>query len=174
MKRRAMIFGRFQPLHLGHIELFKWTLARGFDEIAVLVGMASENYTPQNPFTAGERIEMIRIAAETTGIGLDKIITSAIPTLETNIGCTYYVLSYVPKIEAIVTRNPTIARIFKDAGYKVLTPPLFDREKYRATHIRRLIAQNNPEWRRLVPPGVAEYIEEIGGVDRIRDIMSSD
>jgi len=174
VKRRAMIFGRFQPLHMGHIELFRWTLGQGFDEIAVLVGMASENYTPRNPFTAGERIEMIRIAAETTRIGLDKIVTSAIPTLETNIGCTYYVLSYVPKIHAIVTRNPVISRIFRDAGYQVMTPPLFNREKYRATYIRGLIANDDPEWRTLVPPGVAEYIEEIGGVQRIKDIMSSD
>ncbi len=169
-----MIFGRFQPLHKGHLELIKWALKLGYDEVVLLIGMASENYTPRNPFTAGERLEMIRIAAETSNIGLERIVTSAVPTLETNIGCTYYVLSYVPKIESIITRNPIIARIFKDAGYKVEHPPLFNREIYRGTLIRELIAKNDPRWKELVPPGIPEYIEEIGGVKRIQEIFMED
>lgn len=174
LKRRAMIFGRFQPLHNGHLELIKWALKLGYDEVVLLIGMASENYTPRNPFTAGERLEMIRIAAETTEIGLEKIVTSAVPTLETNIGCTYYVLSYVPKIEAIITRNPIITRIFKDAGYRVEHPPLFNRHEYRGTYIRELIAKGNLLWKKLVPPRIPEYIEEIGGVQRIREITMED
>ncbi len=174
LKRRAMIFGRFQPLHKGHLELIKWTLSLGYDEVVLLIGMASENYTPRNPFTAGERLEMIRIAAETTGIGLEQIVTSAVPTLETNIGCTYYVLSFVPKIEALVSRNPIISRIFKDAGYRIEKPPLFNRDIYRGTYIRELIARGDDRWKKLVPPGIPEYIEEIGGVQRIREIIQED
>ncbi|MEM4620366.1 MAG: adenylyltransferase/cytidyltransferase family protein, partial [Desulfurococcaceae archaeon] len=86
MVRRALLFGRFQPFHKGHVSIVKWALYEvGFDEIVFLIGMASENYTPRNPFTAGERIEMIRLSLKDSGMPLDKAITATIMTLETSI-----------------------------------------------------------------------------------------
>ncbi|MEB3816415.1 MAG: adenylyltransferase/cytidyltransferase family protein, partial [Desulfurococcales archaeon] len=39
---RALVFGRFQPFHKGHLSLIKWAFDNlGIDEIVVLVGMAS-------------------------------------------------------------------------------------------------------------------------------------
>jgi cytidyltransferase-like protein len=104
--RRALIFGRFQPFHKGHLSIVRWALEeRGFEEVVLLVGMASENYTPRNPFTAGERIEMIRLSMMDAGIPLERIITATIRTLETSIGSVHYVLSYVPKVYIILTRT---------------------------------------------------------------------
>ncbi|MCQ4350098.1 MAG: adenylyltransferase/cytidyltransferase family protein, partial [Sulfolobales archaeon] len=59
--RRALFPGRFQPIHLGHIEVIKWTLEK-FDEIIIVIGSSQESHTIMNPFSAGERIEMIRKA----------------------------------------------------------------------------------------------------------------
>jgi len=47
---RALIFGRFQPFHLGHLMVIKWALEK-FDELVLLVGMANESHTLLNPFT---------------------------------------------------------------------------------------------------------------------------
>lgn len=167
--KRALIFGRFQPFHMGHISIAEWAIhERGFDELVFLVGMASENYTPRNPFTAGERIEMIRLSMRDRGIPLEKIITATIMTLETSIGNVHYVLSYVPKVSTIITRNPVISKIFMDAGVSVLEPPLFNRDEWRGEVIRRKIAKGDPSWRNAVTPSVAEFIERIGGIERIR------
>jgi len=172
--RRALFFGRFQPFHLGHLNVVRWVLEeRGYDEIVILVGMASESHTPRNPFTAGERILMIREALREAGIGLDRLITATLPTMETHVGCAHYVLTHVPPVEAIVTRNPVIARIFREAGIRVEKPPAFNRDEYRGEHIRALIARG-ARWEHLVPPAVARIIREIGGEERIREIMSSD
>jgi|BEDMetMinimDraft_2_1075160.scaffolds.fasta_scaffold03193_3 cytidyltransferase-related domain len=171
---RALIYGRFQPFHLGHLSLVKWSFEQGFDEVAILVGMASENYTPRNPFTAGERIEMARLSAKDSGIPLDKIITATIPTLEISIGCAYYVLSYIPKVKAILTRNPVISKAFADAGIEVLTPPLFNRNEWRGEVIRELMAKNDKKWKNYVTPSVVNYIEDINGIDRVRKINSED
>ena len=172
--RRAMIFGRFQPFHYGHISIVRWALSRGYEEIVFLIGMASENYTPRNPFTAGERIEMIRLSFRDEGLELDRAVTATIRTLETSIGSVYYVLSYVPRVETILTRNPVISKIFIDAGIKVETPPLFKRDLYRGEVIRSLMARNDPLWKKLVTPSTAEYIESIGGVERIQWALSRD
>lgn len=53
---RGIYPGRFQPFHLGHLEVLKWGLNK-VDELIVLVGSAQESHTLTNPFTAGERIE---------------------------------------------------------------------------------------------------------------------
>ena len=174
MVERALIYGRFQPFHRGHISLVKWALDQGFDEVVLLVGMASENYTVRNPFTAGERIEMARLSAKDEGVELDRVITATIETLEVSIGCAYYVLSYVPKVKAILTRNPVIGKAFNDAGVQVIVPPSFNRDEWRGERIRALIARGDPRWKEAVTPSVARFIEEIGGVERIRRISSED
>ena len=152
----------------------EWGLGRGYDEVVFLVGMASENYTPRNPFTAGERIEMIRLSLRDWGIPLEKTITATIRTLETSIGSVYYVLSYVPRVEAIMTRNPVISKIFLDTGVKVLKPPVYNRDEWRGERIRRLIAEGDERWKDAVTPSTAEYIESIGGVERIRYSLARD
>lgn len=171
---RALIFGRFQPFHKGHLSIVRWALDMGFSEIVFLVGMASENYTPRNPFTAGERIEMIRLSFVDAGIPLEKAITATIRTLETSIGSVYYVLSYVPRVDTILTRNPVIAKIFMDAGISVEKPPLFNRDEWRGERIRSLIARGDDRWKETVTPSTARFIEDVGGVERIRWTMASD
>ena len=171
---RALIFGRFQPFHKGHLAIVEWAMDRGFDEIVFLVGMASENYTPRNPFTAGERIEMIRLSLRDRGIPLEKAITATIRTLETSIGSVYYVLSYVPRVDAILTRNPVISKIFLDAGINVVEPPVFNRDEWRGERIRELIAKGDPAWKDAVTPSTARFREEIGGVERIRWSLARD
>ena len=173
-KRRALIFGRFQPFHKGHLAITKWALEQGFEEVVFLVGMASENYTPRNPFTAGERIEMIRLSLEDEKLGLDRFITATIRTLETSIGSVYYVLSYVPKVDAILTRNPVIGKIFEDAGVGVVRPPVFNRSEWRGERIRGLMAVGDPRWMDSVTPSTAEFILSIGGIERLRHSLSKD
>ncbi len=172
--RRALIFGRFQPFHKGHLAITKWALDQGFEEIVFLVGMASENYTPRNPFTAGERIEMIRLSLRDEGLPLENFITATIRTLETSIGSVYYVLSYVPRVDAILTRNPVIGKIFVDAGVEVVRPPVFNREVWRGERIRKLMASGDPSWVESVTPSTAEYIYAIGGVERLRWALRGD
>jgi len=173
--KRALLYGRFQPLHRGHVEIAKWAYRElGVDEMVFLIGMASESYTPRNPFTAGERIEMIRLAYRDEGLPLDTLITSTVHTLERNIGSTVYVLSYVPRIDYILTRNPIIAKIFKDFGLNVVKPPEFNRSLWRGEVIRELMIRGDPRWREALTPSVAMFIESIGGVERIRLLYSKD
>lgn len=172
--RRALIFGRFQPFHKGHLAITKWALDKGFEEIVYLVGMASENYTPRNPFTAGERIEMIRLSLRDEGLGLENFVTATIRTLETSIGSVYYVLSYVPRVDAILTRNPVIGKIFEDAGVAVVKPPVFNRDEWRGERIRELMAAGDPSWIKTVTPSTAKYILSIRGIERLRHSLARD
>ena len=63
MAKRALFIGRFQPFHKGHLEAVKMILKEN-DEIIIAVGSAQYSHKLENPFTAGERITMIRKALE--------------------------------------------------------------------------------------------------------------
>ena len=55
---RALFVGRFQPFHYGHLHAVESILKEN-DELLLVVGSAQMSHEPDNPFTAGERIEMI-------------------------------------------------------------------------------------------------------------------
>ncbi|AAB89761.1 nicotinamide-nucleotide adenylyltransferase [Archaeoglobus fulgidus] len=169
---RALIFGRFQPFHLGHLKVTKWALEK-FDELVLLVGMANESHTVLNPFTAGERIWMMREALKDEGVDLSRIITATVPTMSVYVGHAFYIINLVPKVDSIITRNPVIAQVFHDAGLEVIAPPEFDRNLYRGSYIRKLMLEDG-NWRELVPKKVAAIIDEIGGVERLKKAASRD
>ena len=171
--RRALIFGRFQPFHYGHLMVINWALQL-FDELVILIGMADVSHTSDNPFTAGERIWMIREALKEEGIPLDRIITATIPTMNVYVGNALYVIKLVPPVEYIITRNPIIARVFQDAGLKVLVPPPFNRDVYRGSKVRELMLKGDERWRSLVPKAVARIIDRINGVDRLKAVTLRD
>ena len=70
--RRAVLPGRFQPVHKGHIEVIKWALER-VDELIIVIGSAQESHTFENPFTAGERMLMIREALREINVDFSRI-----------------------------------------------------------------------------------------------------
>jgi len=136
--RRAFFIGRFQPFHLGHMEVLRKIL-KEVEELIVGVGSAQESHTIENPFTAGERILMVSRA-------LDELIEEML-------------------------KNGEI--LFKEAGIEVRSTKLYRRFEYQGTEIRRRM-MNGENWKDFVPECVAEVIEEVGGVERIREIASKD
>ncbi|MEY4764153.1 MAG: hypothetical protein RI907_826 [Pseudomonadota bacterium] len=57
----AVLIGRFQPFHLGHLALLRQALAQA-PQVAVVMGSAFQARTPKNPFTWRERAETIRLS----------------------------------------------------------------------------------------------------------------
>ena len=53
----AVLIGRFQPPHLGHLALLQHALARA-DRVVVILGSALQARSPKNPFTWQERAAM--------------------------------------------------------------------------------------------------------------------
>jgi bifunctional NMN adenylyltransferase/nudix hydrolase len=55
----AVLIGRFEPVHAGHMALVREALARARRAI-VIVGSAFQARTPKNPFTWAERADMLQ------------------------------------------------------------------------------------------------------------------
>ena len=169
---RALFVGRFQPFHMGHLKALQHILKEN-DEVVIIVGSSQISHEKRNPFTTGERIEMIRRALREAGVEPDRYIIIPVPDVEAHSTWVSQVESYTPRFDVVYTNEPLTARLFKEAGYEVRPIPFFDREVYSATEIRRRILAGE-EWSSLVPRSVYEFIKEIGGDERIRDLNKTD
>ena len=172
MAKRALFVGRFQPFHKGHLEAVKMILKEN-DEIIIAVGSAQYSHKLENPFTAGERIVMIRRALENEGIDLKQVWIIPIPDVHVHMMWISEVVGYTPKFDVVYTNEPLTRRLFMEAGFDVRPIPFIKRKIYSATEIRkRMIEDGN--WEELVPKAVAEYIREIDGVQRVKDLAKTD
>ncbi len=170
---RGAYVGRFQPFHNGHLKCIEYILSR-VNELIIILGSAQYSHTLKNPFTAGERIEMIRLALREAGISCEKYIIVPVPdTNGVHAEWVSRVLSYTPKFEVVFSNDPLTRRLFIEAGFEVKGIPYFNRETFSATEVRRrIIAGEN--WEKLVPPSVASYIKSIGGVERLKTLSLKD
>ena len=170
---RALFPGRFQPFHYGHLEVVKWALSN-WDEVVILVGSGAESHTVINPFTAGERIEMIKRSLDWASIDPNRyVIVPLMENLE-SLGWATLVQMTAPRFEVIISGNPLVRKVGEAAGYKVVVPPPFNNDQWNATGIRKLMLEGNEAWEKLVPPPVAEFIKQVKGVERIREVSQSD
>lgn len=170
---RALYIGRFQPFHLGHLHATKWILEQ-VDELIIGVGSSQYSHTLDNPFTAGERITMVFKALDWAGVGREKYIVIPIPDIHTHSLWVGHVVSLTPRFEVVFTNEPLTRRLFMEDGrFKVSSIPFFNRELYSATEIRKRMLKGFG-WEELVPKPVADYLNEINAVERIRMIASTD
>jgi nicotinamide-nucleotide adenylyltransferase len=155
------------------VNVIKWALER-VDELVVVIGTAQESHTVVNPFTAGERLIMVKLALKDEGVDLNRVYIVPVPDILMNCVWVHYLSMYVPKFKYGIARNPLVIRLFKEAGYEVLIPPPYNRGEYSSTKIRKLMLLGDSKWRELVPKSVAEFIDEIKGVERLKQVVGVD
>lgn len=162
---RGFFPGRFQPFHRGHVQFVEQILEEA-SEVVVAVGSAGLSHTEENPFTAGERISMIHRTLE----GVEGT-TFVIPVTNVEPYALWaaHVQTLSPPFDAVYSNNPTVRRVVTETGYEARGVDLIDRDRFSGTEIRRRIVADEP-WRDLVPDAVAGVIDEIDGVERIREI----
>ncbi|HXQ79048.1 MAG: nicotinamide-nucleotide adenylyltransferase [Thermoplasmata archaeon] len=163
---RGLLIGRFQPFHGGHLEVVRKIRAdRPAASLVIGLGSAEESYTWENPFTAGERFEMIDRAlaeAKVTGALIVPIADISRHALWVN-----YLEALLPPFDRVYTNNPLTRLLFERSGYLVESPPLFDRERFEGVRVRELLADGG-EWKKAVPPAVGGYLDEIGAPARLQ------
>lgn len=170
--RRAVFIGRFQPFHIGHLDAVKQILQE-CSELIIAVGSAQYSYTLENPFTAGERIEMIRIGLEAAGLDMRRIMIIPVPDIGEHSIWVARLKSLLPKFDVAYTNNQFVKLLLEDQNIPVKEPKLLNRDELNATNIRALMIRNE-DWKRFLQPEVAKYIEDIRGDERIRRIASSE
>ena len=172
MAMRGLIMGRFQPFHLGHMALVRQAMAE-CDDIIIAVTSTQYNYLEKDPFTAGERIEMIRNALNESGMDPGRYMILGLENQHNVATWPAYIRAALPPFQRIYSGNPYVAMLLHDYGTEVAEPDMVDRERFNASILRRMMADGG-DWRGRVPPAVARFVESVGGEGRVRTILGSD
>jgi nicotinamide-nucleotide adenylyltransferase len=172
MTKRGLFVGRFQPFHKGHLQAVK-DILNEVDELVIVIGSAQYSHRIDNPFTTGERLMMIRKALEEERIDLKRIWIVPVPDVHVHAAWVSVVESYTPHFDIVYSNEPLTRRLFIEAGYEVRPIRFYNREVYSATEIRERMLRGK-DWEELVPKSVANFIKEMGGVERLRDLIKTD
>lgn len=168
----AVIIGRFQPFHLGHLELVKQTSSE-CGELFLLIGSSQENYTIYNPFTTGERIKMIRDSLINAKFDLNKILITHIPDEPNNARWFSNIRSYLPPFDVFYTGNAFMSILLEREEIEIRQPNFRIKDTYNGSKIRKMMVENESRWEQLVPLAVKNLIFEIKGVDRMQKLNNS-
>ncbi len=152
--RTALLVGRFQPFHLGHLYLVKKALSLAG---RLVIGVGSTNIRDDdNPLDWTARRSMLEMVLEKEGLRdrVDRIVPLA----------DYFndqkwldnVLARAGTFDAVIGNNPWTNRILGKAGFKVIEVPFFKRYRYEGREIRKLFRAGKT-WQDRVP----EYLQDL-------------
>lgn len=164
--------GRFQPFHLGHLDLARQIL-KECDEVIILVTSAQFNYLEKDPFTAGERIEMIHNSLNESDLDLNKCIILPLENQFNIATWASYLTSMLPHFDRVYSGNDYVKMLLKDSNIEVIKPVFLDRQNYSGTKIRSMIISGE-DWEKLVPQAVSNFIKKNNGENRLSIINQSD
>ena len=163
ISRLAMI-ARWKPVHLGHQVLLEGLVASAEH---VVIGIGSSNrYDVQNPFTAAETSDMLRLALpDATNYSIIEV-----PDLGHGPRWRAMVAEMLGELDYFVTANAYVRSLLQDV-YTVVHPVSFVAPermvRVDGTMVRDAMATGG-DWQTLVPASTAEYLQTNGLVERFR------
>jgi nicotinamide-nucleotide adenylyltransferase len=135
----ALVIGRFQPLHRGHIHLIKQALALSEH---IVIGIGSANVINEdNPFSVGDRHLLLERAISREGLG--EHITNIVH-LNDYSDDTFWLRETLKKtgeVDAVFGNNEWVNGIFENAGYAAVPIPLLQRGIYEGKKVRAKLRQ---------------------------------
>lgn len=165
---RGLYLGRFQPFHNGHRSVIE-QLYDDVDELIIGIGSAERSHTNDNPFTCGERIEMIHLANPQP----EDTFIIPIPDIASNAKWVAHIQALVPRFSVVYSNNPLVIQLFTEANYTVNQIPPVNRQDYQGTIVRERL-RTDSKWRELVPEAVERFLDEVSASDRLTRIAHDD
>lgn len=162
---RGLVLGRFQPFHKGHLSVIREALT-SCDDLVVVIGSAEESHTTDNPFTGGERYQMI--ISSLSRDELSRVYIVPVRDINRYSAWVNHVESLVPPFDVVYSNSDLTRSLFSQAGYEVRKTKAYNPKEYSGTEIRRRIASGEP-WKSLVPIPVARIVEALDGKKRLID-----
>jgi len=131
-----------------------------------VIGSAEESHTEKNPFTAGERFQMLLSSLSAK----ERSKTLIVPIRDVNRYSVWvnHLESYLPPFDIVFSNSSLTQSLFRDAGYEVRKTKAYNPREFSATEVRKRIVSGG-DWHALVPVQVARILDGIDAEQRLRD-----
>ena len=143
------------------------------DEIIILIGSSQANYTLKNPFTAGERVWMIRDSLIESRIDMSRVFLINAIDDENNSRWFSSIRSVSPPFKVLYTGNNFVRTLLKGETVIIKEPKLLEENLLKGSVIRKLMLEDNAQWQELVSESVINIFKEIDAVERIKKIYQT-
>ncbi len=144
----ALIVGRFQPFHKGHLFLIKKALEKSEK---IIIGIGSANiYDENNPIDFETRKKVIKAVAYKEKIEKRLIKIVPLDDFFNNKKWLKNLEKKVGKFDLALGNNDWTNNILEKAGYKVIKVNYYKRQLYEGWRIRKLIKEGKA-WQDRVP-----------------------
>ncbi|MFW6014349.1 MAG: adenylyltransferase/cytidyltransferase family protein [Candidatus Nanoarchaeia archaeon] len=168
---KAIIIGRFQPLHKGHLDLVKQVREKGY-EVIIGVGNNGDKRTKKCPFLFEEVRKMWLPHLEKLTAKIYCI--PDIPNDEDYAKHVETITGISEKNTVLVSGNEHTIKCFTDynRNYQIIKPYKHIECNFAditGTKIRNLI-RDYKEWEELVPEETSKIIKEINGIEIIKKL----
>ncbi len=167
----SLFIGRFQPFHNGHLQVITDIINSG-EKVIIAVGSAQVSHTPTDPFTAHERLVMIKRTLVDAGISAENYWLMPIQDINQNQIWVKYLQNNLPEFNKIYSGSTLVKQLFRENS-QIQLEELPRHNGLSATKIRNLIANNDPTWEKHTPAAVAKYIKEKQLAQRVSSLMQS-
>lgn len=162
----ALVVGRFQPFHKGHLWVLRHVLAEGFEPL-VVIGSSQAAHTFRDPFTFEERQQMLEAVMVSEGI---QGTVTGLEDLGDPPRWAQMALDRLPDFTVVFSNDELTREAFKAHGIEVRPIPHENRGRFQGTRIREQLAKDDLAWREAVPQVVSQLLDAFGGVQRLNSL----
>jgi len=167
--KTGLFVGRFQPFHLGHLDIVKKILAEN-ERIIIAIGSAEKNYVPENPLTAGERVLIIDETLKAAKINPARYTIIPVRNIDNYALWVDHMNLYVPPSNKIYTGSNIVKACYEATAGKHKLIQVKRARKVSGTALRNSMIANTKEWESLVHPRTAELLKKLTLPQRLRQI----
>lgn len=179
-ERVGHVHGRFQPFHEEHLAYAAWA-ADGCDRLVVGITNADPTHTraeradatrhepKHNPFTYYERHRMVRAAVDAASLPVPVAVVP-FPINRPELWPAYAPADAVHFVNVLETWHEVKVERLREHGRRVETKR--GSRGVSGTDIRERMADGDPTWRAVVPDAVVAVVEDVGGVERVRELWA--
>jgi pantetheine-phosphate adenylyltransferase len=151
----ALIVGRFQPFHKGHLFLIKKAINMAEK---VIIGIGSANIIDvNNPIDFETRKKIIKAVFYKEGIEQKLLKIVPLDDFFDDQKWFFNLKKQVGEFDLALGNNQWTNNILKKAGHKVLKVDYYNREKFEGWRIRRLIKEGK-RWQDRVPKYLINFV----------------
>lgn len=158
MYKESLFVGRFQPVHLGHVDCLKHALGKS-EKVVIVIGSINVINELTDPFTFEQRKEMWEKIIVGNGWE-DRIrIIASSDYVDDDRRWAREILDQAPEAEAVFGHNKWTNDTLHEFGDLIVEEPgLMRRSELEGTKIRMMMREGKGDWKLSVPDSTFQLV----------------